>query len=43
VVLCQNQQFATHTFIKSQAYEGWRLIRTHYDDGGLSGASRERR
>ena len=24
-------------FIKSQAGEGWRLIRTHYDDGGLSG------
>src|ERR1700756_2768294 len=29
-------------FIKSQAGEGWRLIRTHYDDGGLSGATMER-
>jgi DNA invertase Pin-like site-specific DNA recombinase len=29
-------------FIKSQAGEGWRLIKTEYDDGGLSGATMER-
>ena len=33
---------ACEAFIKSQAGEGWRLIRTHYDDGGLSGATMER-
>src|ERR1700678_4419506 len=27
---------------RHQAHEGWRLIRTRYDDGGLSGASLER-
>src|SRR5260370_591674 len=27
---------------KSQAGEGWRLVRTHYDDGGLCGATMER-
>jgi DNA invertase Pin-like site-specific DNA recombinase len=27
---------------KSQAGEGWRLIKQHYDDGGLSGATMER-
>jgi site-specific DNA recombinase len=29
-------------YIKSQAHEGWRLVRTRYDDGGLSGASLDR-
>jgi site-specific DNA recombinase len=33
---------ACEAFIRSQAGEGWRLIRTHYDDGGLSGATMER-
>jgi DNA invertase Pin-like site-specific DNA recombinase len=36
------QREACEAFIKSQANEGWRLVRTHYDDGGLSGASMER-
>src|SRR3977135_52102 len=36
------QREACEAFIKSQAGEGWRLIRTHYDDGGLSGATMER-
>ena len=30
------QREACEAFIKSQAGEGWRLVRTHYDDGGLS-------
>ena len=33
---------AGEAYIKSQAHEGWRLIKTHYDDGGLSGGSMER-
>jgi hypothetical protein len=32
------QREACEAFIKSQAGEGWRLIRTAYDDGGFSGA-----
>src|SRR6202158_1304240 len=36
------QREACEAFIKSQAGEGWRFIRTHYDDGGLSGATMER-
>src|SRR5215472_692681 len=36
------QREACEAFIKSQASEGWRLVKTHYDDGGLSGASIER-
>ena len=36
------QREACEAFIKSQASEGWRLIKTHYDDGGISGASMER-
>src|ERR1700741_2136169 len=36
------QREACEAFIKSQAGEGWRLIRIHYDDGGLSGATMER-
>jgi hypothetical protein len=31
------QREACEAFIKSQAGEGWRLIKTAYDDGGLSG------
>jgi Resolvase, N terminal domain len=38
----QAQREACEAFIKSQAAEGWRLVRTHYDDGGLSGATMER-
>ena len=29
-------------YVKSQAHEGWKLIRTHYDDGGYSGGSTDR-
>lgn len=36
------QREAGEAYIKSQAHEGWRLIKTHYDDGGLSGGSMER-
>src|SRR6266436_728128 len=36
------QREACEAFIKSQASEGWRLVKTHYDDGGISGASIER-
>src|ERR1700736_1534907 len=36
------QREACEAFIHSQAGESWRLIRTHYDDGGLSGATMER-
>ncbi len=33
---------AREAFIKSQAGEGWRLVKTAYDDGGLSGGTMER-
>lgn len=36
------QREAAEAYIKSQAHEGWKLIRTHYDDGGFSGGSMER-
>src|SRR5713226_6991481 len=36
------QREAGEAYIESQAHEGWRLIKTHYDDGGLSGGSMER-
>jgi len=36
------QREACEAFIKSQAGEGWRLIKQHYDDGGFSGATMER-
>src|SRR6266576_1764852 len=36
------QREACEASIKSQADEGWRLVRTRYDDGGLSGASLDR-
>jgi site-specific DNA recombinase len=36
------QREACEAYVKSQAHEGWRLIRDHYDDGGLSGASLDR-
>src|SRR5271154_6834416 len=37
-----NQREASEAYIKSQAHEGWRLIRNRYDDGGFSGGSRDR-
>ena len=36
------QREAAEAYIKSQAHEGWRLIRDHYDDGGCSGGTMER-
>ncbi len=36
------QREACEAFVKSQAGEGWRLIKTAYDDGGLSGGTMER-
>ena len=36
------QREASEAYIKSQAHEGWRLMRDRYDDGGYSGGSMER-
>jgi site-specific DNA recombinase len=36
------QREASEAYIKSQAHEGRRLIRDHYDDGGFSGGSVDR-
>src|SRR5580693_7973776 len=36
------QREACEAYIKSQTHESWRLVRTRYDDGGLSGASLDR-
>jgi site-specific DNA recombinase len=36
------QREACEAYIKSQAHEGWRPIRDHYDDGAFSGASLDR-
>jgi hypothetical protein len=36
------QREAAQAYVKSQAHEGWRLIRDHYDDGGFSGGSLDR-
>jgi site-specific DNA recombinase len=36
------QREASEAYIKSQAHEGWRLVRDHYDDGGFSGGSMDR-
>jgi DNA invertase Pin-like site-specific DNA recombinase len=36
------QREACEAFIKSQAGEGWRLVTTPYDDGGVSGGTMER-
>ena len=33
------QREAAEAYIKSQAHEGWKLIRDHYDDGGYSGGT----
>jgi DNA invertase Pin-like site-specific DNA recombinase len=37
-----NQREASEAYVKSQAHEGWKLVRNHYDDGGYSGGSMER-
>jgi site-specific DNA recombinase len=36
------QREAAQAYVESQAHEGWKLIRDHYDDGGFSGGSMER-
>jgi DNA invertase Pin-like site-specific DNA recombinase len=36
------QREASEAYIKSQAQEGWQLIRNRYNDGGFSGGSMER-
>ena len=37
-----NQRESSEAYIKSQAHEGWKLLRSRYDDGGYSGGSMER-
>ena len=37
-----NQREASEAYVKSQAHEGWKLIRTRYDDRGYYGGSMER-
>jgi site-specific DNA recombinase len=37
-----NQREAAEAYVKSQAHEGWKLIRTRYDGGGYSGGSMDR-
>jgi len=36
------QREACEAYIQSQAGEGWKLVRTRYDDGGYSGGSLDR-
>ena len=36
------QRESAEAYIKSQAHEGWRLVKTRYDDGGISGGTLER-
>jgi hypothetical protein len=36
------QREACEAYVKSQAHEGWRLLRDRYDDGGFSGGSMDR-
>lgn len=36
------QREACEAYIKSQAHEGWKLVKAAYDDGGLSGGTLER-
>src|SRR6266576_4033164 len=38
----QAQREACEAFIRSQQGEGWRLLETAYDDGGLSGGTMNR-
>jgi site-specific DNA recombinase len=37
-----NQREAAVAYVKSQAHEGWVLLRDRYDDGGFSGGSMDR-
>jgi site-specific DNA recombinase len=36
------QRHACEAFVRSQAGEGWRIVKTAYDDGGFSGATMDR-
>ncbi len=36
------QRESAEAYIKSQAHEGWRMVRDRFDDGGFSGGSMER-
>src|SRR3954465_5813519 len=36
------QREAAEAYVKSQAHEGWRLVKARYDDGGLSGGTLDR-
>ena len=36
------QREAAAAYVKSQAHEGWRLVKENFDDGGFSGGSLER-
>lgn len=36
------QREACEAFIKSQKHEGWQIVKTTYDDGGISGGTMER-
>ena len=36
------QRESAEAYVKSQAHEGWRLVRERFDDGGFSGGSMER-
>lgn len=36
------QREACEAYVKSQKHEGWQLIKTAYDDGGISGGTMER-
>ncbi|MBT3700050.1 MAG: recombinase family protein, partial [Alphaproteobacteria bacterium] len=36
------QREACEAYIKSQRHEGWRLVRTAFDDGGYSGGNTNR-
>jgi site-specific DNA recombinase len=37
-----NQREASEAYVRSQAHEGWKLIRDRYDDGGFSVGSMDR-
>jgi site-specific DNA recombinase len=37
-----NQREASEAYIRSQAHEGWKLVRERFDDGGFSGGSLNR-
>src|SRR6185436_20222946 len=36
------QYDAAQAYVRSQAHDGWTLVRTRYDDGGFSGGSTDR-